>query len=462
MFLKTNKQILLLSLLATLSLFMLFTWSCKKDDPVVLAEISTIAITDITTTTAKSGAIINRDGGGEIIARGLVWHINTGPATGQHIGITTEGTGAGMFTSNITGLSPNTLYYVKAYATNGAGTTYGNELHFTTNGMATVTTAEISSVSAISAAGGGNVTSDGNPSVTARGIVWNTAPLPNLETKLGMTNNGTGSGSFTCNITPLSPNTTYYVRAYATNNVGTSYGEEKSFETPSNDGNPCIGMPTFTDARDNNTYLTVQIGNQCWMKENLSYLPEVYAASSSSMMAPRYYVYEYEGTDVTLAKNTDNYRNYGVLYNHWAALNACPAGWHLPDISEWRQMRDYLVDEYALEFISNFENEVGTRLRSRRQVASPLGGEFATTVHPRWDFDHAYHGTDDFGFSALPGGARGAFTTTGLGLRTYWWSSTPIENSSIWSIYLASHSSAFYEDPYPTGLNGFSVRCVRD
>jgi len=80
-------------------------------------------------------------------------------------------------------------------------------------------------------------------------------------------------------------------------------------------GIPCPGMPTFTDLRDGQTYNTVQIGSQCWMKENLKYLPAVVGPGTGSNTVPYYYVYGYNGTDVSAAKTTANFQNYGALYN---------------------------------------------------------------------------------------------------------------------------------------------------
>jgi uncharacterized protein (TIGR02145 family) len=99
---------------------------------------------------------------------------------------------------------------------------------------------------------------------------------------------------------------------------------------------------TFTDSRDGNTYKWVKIGDQVWMAENLAYLPEVSPPSEYSDTEPCYYVYGYEGTNVSEAKTTYNYKTYGVLYNYLAALTACPNGWHIPTIEEKHQLVNYL------------------------------------------------------------------------------------------------------------------------
>ena len=136
----------------------------------------------------------------------------------------------------MTGLIANTKYYVRAYATNSAGTTYGDEKTFNTlvNVSApTLTTAAVSSITTISAQSGGTITADNNGSITARGVVWSTstAPTTALTTK---TNEGTGTGSFVSNLTGLTQNTKYYVRAYATNSADTDSGNELSFTTSAN------------------------------------------------------------------------------------------------------------------------------------------------------------------------------------------------------------------------------------
>ena len=196
--------------------------------PIVLATLTTAAVTSVTSTTAVSGGNITADGGGAITARGVCWNTSTNPTIANNK--TTDGTGTGTFVSNLASLSPGTTYYVKAYATNSAGTAYGNEVTFTTTSVnPTVTTAAVTNITSTTATSGGNITSDGGSPITVRGVCWATTQNP---TAAGShTTDGTGTGSFTSNITGLSPNTLYYVRAYATNAIGTAYGNEVSFTT---------------------------------------------------------------------------------------------------------------------------------------------------------------------------------------------------------------------------------------
>jgi hypothetical protein len=194
------------------------------------ATLTTAAVTGITATTATSGGNITNDGGASVTARGVAYGTSSNPTVSGMV--TSNGTGTGAFTSSITGLSASTAYFVRAYATNSAGTAYGNELTFTTavqQVAPTVTTTAISSITSSSAVSGGDVTSDGNASVTARGVAYGTAANP--TTANTTVSGGTGTGAFTSNITGLSASTTYNVRAYATNSVGTSYGSNLSFTT---------------------------------------------------------------------------------------------------------------------------------------------------------------------------------------------------------------------------------------
>lgn len=191
--------------------------------------ISTTAISNIGSTTATSGGNVTSDGGSTVTARGVCWSTSTGPTISNNK--TSDGTGTGSFTSSITGLVASTTYYLRAYATNGTGTTYGTEVSFTTITLSapTLTTAAVSSLATTTATAGGNITSDGNSTITTRGVCWNTTSGPTISNS--KTSDGTGTGSFTSSLTGLTASTTYYLRAYATNALGTSYGNEVTFTT---------------------------------------------------------------------------------------------------------------------------------------------------------------------------------------------------------------------------------------
>jgi N-acetylneuraminic acid mutarotase len=201
--------------------------SCmKKPSPPVL---TTEYVSKATQTSAVSGGNVTDDGGAEVNARGICWGTTHNPTTSSTK--TSDGTGTGTFTSNMTGLTANTTYYVRAYATNSEGTGYGDEVTFSTSpiSLATLSTTAISSITTTSAISGGEINSDGGGAITASGICWGTSQNPTI------TDNKTidewVTGSFTSNLAGLNPGTTYFVRAYAVNNAGVAYGIQLRFTT---------------------------------------------------------------------------------------------------------------------------------------------------------------------------------------------------------------------------------------
>ena len=194
-----------------------------------MPAVTTTPPTDITSSSAKSGGHVISDGGASVTARGVVWSKDHNPAVSLSTK-TKDGTGEGTFISSVSGLAPGTTYYLRAYATNKNGTSYGDEVSFTTKAVKpTVTTSDATSVTASSATVGGNVTATGGADVTERGVVWGTSQNPTTSGNKEQV--GSGAGSFSTELTGLELATTYYVRAYAINSVGTSYGEEVSFTT---------------------------------------------------------------------------------------------------------------------------------------------------------------------------------------------------------------------------------------
>jgi hypothetical protein len=186
----------------------------------------------ITATTAKTGGIITHNGASAITSRGVCY---SNKATIPTIADTktNDGTAIGTFVSSLTGLSANTIYYIRAYATNSIGTAYGDVKSFTTTtatiptGLTTTAATFITQTTAIS---GGSSTADGGASITNRGICWSSSTTsPTIANS--KTIDGTGIGSFASSLTSLTPGTTYYVRAYATNSAGTAYGSATYFTT---------------------------------------------------------------------------------------------------------------------------------------------------------------------------------------------------------------------------------------
>ena len=190
--------------------------------------VTTDEPTDITLTSAVVGGKVTLPEGSQVFLRGVCWGTEPRPdIDGDH---TTEETGIGSFSNTLEDLNPNTTYYVRAYVIYDHGLAYGNELSFTTlSGIPVVTTAEVTDVTATTATCGGTVTDDGGLDITARGVCWSTSPTPTIVD--AHSTDGTGTGNFSSTLTGLTPNTTYFVRAYATNSYVTVYGNQRSFTT---------------------------------------------------------------------------------------------------------------------------------------------------------------------------------------------------------------------------------------
>lgn len=126
---KNKKKLILVIQLIFIGLLVLFNNSCKNED-FDLPSVSTTDVTEITEVSATGGGNVTDDGGTEVIARGVCWSTSTGPTLDDDA--TNDGIGTGSFTSEMTALTLGTTYYVRAFAFNIEGITYGNELTFNT------------------------------------------------------------------------------------------------------------------------------------------------------------------------------------------------------------------------------------------------------------------------------------------------------------------------------------------
>jgi uncharacterized protein (TIGR02145 family) len=191
--------------------------------------LTTSTLSSITSTSANAGGNISADGGASVSARGLVYGTASNPTLSNTVLII--GSGTGGFSGTISGLTPNTTYYVRAYATNSSGTGYGNAVTFQTLPVAvpTLITTDASGITQTTVTSGGTISNDGGATITERGIVYGTSANPTTS-NIKITS-GSGTGSFSVNVTALTPNTTYFIRSYAINSAGTGYGNNITFQT---------------------------------------------------------------------------------------------------------------------------------------------------------------------------------------------------------------------------------------
>ena len=255
-----------------------------------MPSLTTADTSNISYFSATCGGEVTAENGTPIILKGVCW------ATAQNPDITDDhsynGSGIGAFTHNLTELTENTLYYVRAYAINHTDTAYGSQKSFTTTDAteATLTTAVPGNIDYFSATCGGEITDEGTHPVTERGVCWSTSPNPTIaDTAIS---NGTGLGSYTCDITGLKDNTTYYVRAFATNAAGTSYGDPQTFTTnDATEASVTTADPTdisyFTatcggEVTSEGTHVVTARGT-CWASTTNPTLNDEYSADGSGV-----------------------------------------------------------------------------------------------------------------------------------------------------------------------------------
>jgi uncharacterized protein (TIGR02145 family) len=307
------------------------------------------------------------------------------------------------------------------------------------NIIPSVTTTEITEIRDTSAVVNGNISSEESAAIFDRGFVWSTSETPTINDLKETV--GSGNGNFSSFIGELQPGTVYYTCAYAKTDDDIYYGNILSFRTFDTTGT----TSTYTDYRDGITYPTITLGYQVWMTGNLKYLPSVCGIESVSGSSPKYYVYDYNGTDTAEAKTLDSYVNYGVLYNWTAAQISCPEGWHLPTDADWRKLEMFLGMSYQDATDSGLRgNNEGGQLKALTNWNNPNSGA-----------------TNSTGFSALPGGSfcdDNSFND--IGNNAYWWTAS---DNGVKALYrFLSYDNAKIGRLDKASGNALSVRCVKD
>jgi uncharacterized protein (TIGR02145 family) len=424
-----NRKLQGVSFLMSVIVGMLVIQSCVEDP--TLPVLTTGQASVITTNSAVVSGNVTEDGGADVTARGICWGTSSMPVLSDEF--KASGTGKGEFYSVVEGLTPNTQYFARAYAENSVGIAYGNEVTFTTStAAATLTTRQVSEITANSAVCGGTVTYNGGGIITEKGVCWSTTPDPDLQDS--NTNVSTGADTYSCTMTNLSSGTRYYARAYVKNAGGTAYGEQIIFNTKLAD-------------IEGNLYDVVYIGSQVWMSENLkttmlndnTVIPDVPDDSTWVHLSTPAFCW---------LRNDVQYKNvYGALYN-WFTVETgklCPSGWHVPSDDEYKELEQTLgMASDKLNLLEWRGTDQGAKMKSTIGWAS---GE---------------NGTNTSGFSALPGGYRwaknGAFN--GIGMNTYWWSSE-YNNSYAWYRRLDGVNIDTYR-MYTSKTGGKYIRCIKN
>jgi uncharacterized protein (TIGR02145 family) len=510
-------------------------FGCKKKEE--LPSVTTTAISNITATSASSGGTITNEGSSGVISRGVCWSPVSTPTISDNK--STGGVGI-SFSSNLTNLNAITVYYVRAYATNSVGTSYGEEIPFTTLGQTPASiNADATNITATDATLNGTINANylsttvtfeygtttsygytGTPSQSpvSGNIVTNvsiniTALAPSttyhyrlkavnslgttysndlIFTTLGLiptvstiaaisitssgaalngsvnanylstvvtfeygTNTSYGStvsaiqnpitGSVNTNVSSsivgLNQVTTYHFRVKAVNSLGTSYGNDLTFTT--------TATPSITDI-DGNKYYIVTIGNQVWMAENLkvtkyndgTIIPNVISTTTWTGLTTGAYC-DYNNIP-------SNAVTYGRLYNWYVVdnnaatkavsnggKNVCPIGWHMPSNEEWKTLTTYLGGEAV----------AGSKLKE------------AGTSH--WQSPNT-GATNETGFTGLPSGYRlGYGTFTEFGINGYWWSSSENSASAGYNRLINANTLVMNTGAF-TKRTGQNVRCLRD
>ncbi|MBN1180969.1 MAG: hypothetical protein JXB49_01690 [Bacteroidales bacterium] len=411
--------------------------------------VTTDSVNNILSTTATVWANVTGEGNGSVSERGVCWNKTGIPTYTDNI--QSNGSGSGSYMVNMSGLESDSTYYVRAYAINEADTAFGDELSFTTlfADSLVLSTDSVSFITDNSVKIWANIISEGDNSVSQRGVCWNTEGSPTIEDNYEW--NGSGEGIYFIKALGLQFDSTYYASAYAITSIDTTYGNEINF-TVSGDTVTC---PSTVTDYDGNTYNVVKIGCQCWTQENMNV-----SHYSDGTEVPRINSYSAWVAKSDTAKawcyydTTASYGSiYGALYTWNASVNGdtgsdsipsgiqgiCPVGWHVPSYDEWSILINYLGGS---------------------QVA---GGKIKESGTGHWTSPNT-GATNESGFTALPGGQRerssGDFLD--IGYSGSWWHASMVHSVSSWFFKLYYNSGGSGGGGFTYKGTGLSVRCIKD
>jgi uncharacterized protein (TIGR02145 family) len=412
--------------------------SCSEE---VIPVLTTHEINYITSTSATSGGTINDEGSSAITDRGICLSTSAAPTIDDNK--VSSGAGIGSFICSIDGLNPVTTYYVRAFATNRAGTAYGEVLSFLTNKIVIGCTPDLNSPAEGAMLDNGcfDQTDEINwhfdwsscPNATQYSLYvkGEKALNPVIDVITAETEYESSGIGYIMDSYYL--NWSWKVMAYVNGEWG-EWSEERGFVVEP--------VPTqWVMDVDGNHYNTVTIGNQVWLQENLrvtlfnNWTPVHLVSDNtewSSLITSGYCWYNNE--------ELTNRQPYGALYN-WDAVNSgnlCPVGWHVPSASEWEILIGYLGGNAI------------------------AGGRLKESGTEHWSAPNT-GATDESGFTAVPGGVRqstGIFSD--IGLAGNFWTSTRSIDSDPQIVILNSNSGEANNIGFCNPTAGISVRCVRD
>ena len=487
----------------------------------ILASITTSSLTLITDSTAMSGGNVTSSGGGTISARGIVWNTSVNPTIALSTK-TINGSSTGSFSSALTGLAPGTIYYVRAYVTNNIGTNYGNELTFTSLAkLPTVTTKVVTGITSSGATSGGTITSTGGAVHSEKGLVYATTTNPTISN--GKLVNNTVGDDWISTLTGLNGNTKYYIRAYATNAIGTAYGALDSFTTSpiapiittnlvttitktssvsggniSSDGGSAItargivwnktGNPKVvtdsiqTDAADTTGSYTLNLGN---LNSGITYYVRAYAINAidtsygNQLTFTTLPVLDTIGNQyTTITINGEEWFRENLKTNRYANGDTIenvptPGDWGLRTSGAWAYYNNDISNNSSFGKLYNWYAVSDIR------GLCPTGWHVATDAD--WTSLSANYGTDavagkelkattlwttpntntnSSGFGALPGGGRGSLDFGDIFNKGFWWTNDAF-GSAAWARRMEFSSNSLIRYSEDTKY-GFSVRCVKD
>lgn len=321
-------------------------------------------------------------------------------------------------------------------------------------------TGELSEITTTSAKCSGSVLSRGSSAVVDCGICWATYPEPTINGNA--VSSFQNSGSYTCSLTDLQPDMTYYVRAYAITSDDTEYGKVIQLTTPIETGNPLsilnpdLSYSKVTDM-DGNEYHTINIGNQTWMVENLivtkfrngEAIPTVTDNGKwEKLKTPAQCTYN-NNTE------TNSVRKFGRLYNYFAikdTRNLAPTGWHVATTTDWEELKNFI------------ENNKGVSRSIAQAVAAKTDwseSEFLNSIGAL-DPDTYMSINNTSGFAALPSGIRADYGLfTGVGVYSAWWVAGETNGNNIGFRSLNNYGTLIGQNQY-NQTYGLSVRCIKD